>query len=438
MKIAIIGSGYVGLVTGSCLAELGNHVICADIDQKKIAGLKRGISPLYEPGLQELLTKNIKEKKLNFTDSSAEAIQKSDIIFNCVGTPLNNKNLPDTKPTFKVAELFANNLNKPKIFINKSTVPVGTTEKCKKIIQKSKPHIKFSVASNPEFLRQGTAVKDFMTPDRIVIGTEDKDTQNKLKKLYTPLIRAGKPLINTTIKSAELIKYAANSYIATKISFINEIAGYCEKTGIDIKDISSALGMDQRIGTRYLHAGIGYGGGCLPKDIKSLIELGNQSGHDFKILKQAAIVNEKQKKHFISKIIKTINPTNKIFAVWGLSYKPNTDDLRDSPSLEIINALIKKGAILQLFDPSAMPNAKKIFLPSKQIKYARTTYLAAKKANALIILTDWDEFRAVDYKKLKEQMKGTCIFDGRNIINSKAARKNGFKYTGIGNGTLSS
>lgn len=438
MKIAIIGTGYVGLVTGACFAEMGNHIICADNDKQKIASLEKDKSPLYEPGLQELLTKNIAKKRITFTDSSALAIQKSDIVFNCVGTPLTNKKLPNLASTFQVAEIFAQNLDTPKIFINKSTVPVGTTEKCANLIKKITPKKQFKIASNPEFLRQGTAVNDFLNPDRIIIGTNDKKTKETLEKLYAPLTKNGVHLISTQINSAELIKYAANSFIATKISFINEIAGYCEKNNICIHDVSKGLGSDSRIGPRYLHAGLGYGGGCLSKDIKSLIELGNKNSHNFKILKQVSLTNNQQRNKFAAKIIKAVNPANKTFAIWGLSYKPDTDDLRDSPAVEIIKKLKSKEANLQLFDPAAMPNAKKIFPPSKQITYAKTIYQAAKNADALLILTEWEQFRAPDFQKLKKLMKGSYIFDGRNILNPEETQKNNFKYKGMGTKQLTS
>ncbi len=435
MNIAIIGTGYVGLVTGTCFAELGNTVVCVDNAQKKISDLQRQSCPIYEPGLQELIKKNVTKKRLTFTTDGAEAIQASEIVFNCVGTPLNKKGFPDLTETHKVARLFAKNLNNRKIFVNKSTVPVGTGAECKKIIL-SISKKDFHIVSNPEFLRQGTAVKDFMEPERVIIGTENKQTAATMKKLYSPIMRAGKTLITTDIKTAELVKYAANAFIATKISFINEIAGYCEKTGINIGDVSKAIGLDSRIGPKYLNAGIGYGGGCLSKDVKSLISIGRREKSPFGILEKVSVVNTGQRRFFIKKIIDILKKTHAApckIAVWGLAYKPHTDDLRDSPAVEIINALIKAGHILHLYDPAAVANAQKQLPPSTRLKYFTDGNKAATGTAALIILTEWPEFVKTDLKKLKTSMSGRHIFDGRNIFNSDALTAAGFEYHGIAN-----
>lgn len=436
MDIAIIGTGYVGLVTGTCFAEIGNNVICVDKNKNKIKDLKENKIPFYEPYLADLVDRNIKEKRLCFTHDIVSAVKKSTIVFNCVGTPVNKKDLPDLNDVYIAAKKFGQNLNGPKIFVNKSTVPAGTTYECKNIIQeeikKNRNNHKFEIASNPEFLRQGTAVKDFMTPDRIIIGTENKQTEKLMEKLYYPIIRTGKPIINTDIKTAEFIKYVANAFIATKISFINDITAYCEKTGINIREISKAIGLDNRIGPRYLHAGIGFGGGCLKKDLQALISEGKKHGKRFKLIEQTAKTNENQRNAFFNKIVKNILIKNKKIAVWGLSYKPKTDDLRDSPSIDIIKKLLDGGANLNLFDPAAMANAKQHLPESKKIKFFKNSLNAVQNADALIILTEWDEFRSINFIKLKKLMKGNILFDGRNVIDPEEAKKAGFKYFGVG------
>ncbi len=437
MKIAIIGTGYVGLVTGTCFAELGNKVICVDRNKAKIAQLKRLSCPIHEPGLKELISKNVKKNRLDFQTNGADAVKKSDIVFNCVGTPLNKKGLPDLKETYKVALLFAKNLSEPKIFVNKSTVPVGTGAECRKIISSiTKNHTQkdFDIVSNPEFLRQGTAVKDFMEPERIIIGTENKGSAQIMKDLYAPFMRRKIPTIFTDIKTAELVKYAANAFIATKISFINEIAGYCQKTGINIKDVSKAIGLDSRIGPTYLQSGVGYGGGCLSKDIKSLISIGKNAHLPFRILEQVSAVNSNRRKNLIRKITaelkKTYGEKPCKIAIWGLAYKPETDDLRDSPAVEIIKTLNKAGHTLHLYDPAANSNAKKNFRPSAKIKYFTDKYASAQSSNALVLLTEWHEFINPDFKKLKSVMKGFLIFDGRNVLDQSKGEKSGLKILG--------
>lgn len=437
MKIAIIGTGYVGLVTGTCFAELGNNVICVDRNKTKIAQLKRLSCPIHEPGLAELIKKNIKNKRLSFQTNGADAIQKGEIIFNCVGTPLNKKGLPDLTETYKVARLCAENLSEPKIFVNKSTVPVGTGAECQKIISSiagTSSQKYFDIVSNPEFLRQGTAIKDFMEPERIIVGTESKRSAQIMKKLYAPFLRKKIPVIFTNVKTAEMVKYAANAFIATKISFINEIARYCQKTGINIKDISKAIGLDSRIGQKYLRAGIGYGGGCLSKDMKSLITIGKKANCPFGILEQVSAVNSNQRKKFIKKITTTLKKYYKDtpceIAIWGLAYKPETDDLRDSPAVEIIKTLNKAGHILHLYDPAANINTAKIFRPSTKIKYFTDKYQTAKNTHALLLLTEWNEFKNPDFKKLKSVMKGPLIFDGRNVLNKSKGEKNNLEIYG--------
>lgn len=434
MDIAIIGTGYVGLVTGACLAELGHKVICADKDKRKIQLLRRLSCPIHEPGLRELIVKNVKEKRLSFTDNTPSAIRNSFAVFNCVGTPLNENGLPNLTETYNVARIFAQNLNNRKIFINKSTVPVGTGATCEKIILSiSKKN--FHIVSNPEFLRQGTAVKDFMQPERIIVGTDDAEASPLMEKLYSPLIRAGKHYIVTDIKTAELIKYAANAFIATRISFINEMAAYCGKNGINIENVAKAIGLDPRIGLSYLRAGIGYGGGCLSKDIKSLISLGKKARTPFHILEQVSAANTRQRTLFAKKITSVLERTYGDrpckTAVWGLAYKPHTDDLRDSPSIDIIKYLQRAGHTLHLYDPAANENAKKLFPPSSRLKYFNDKISAAKGCDALVILTEWPEFSKTGIKKLNSFMRGRHVFDGRNIFNPDRMKSAGFIYTGI-------
>ncbi|EKD63219.1 MAG: hypothetical protein ACD_51C00316G0014 [uncultured bacterium] len=435
MNITVIGTGYVGLVTGTCLAELGNSVVCVDINKDKIESLKKGIIPIYEPGLEELVKRNYKEKRLEFTSDTKSAIQKSEVVFSAVGTPPDKDHRADLTAVMKVAESFGEYINGYKVFINKSTVPVGTSEKVRKIIQeKSGGKYEFDVVDNPEFLREGTAVKDFMNPDRIVAGLRNKNSHAReiIEKIYSPLVRAGRPLLFTDIHSAEIIKYASNSFLAMKISFINEVASFCELAGADITEVAKGIGLDDRIGSRFLHAGIGYGGSCFPKDVKAFIQKGKDIGCEFSILGAVEDVNEAQKTKLVDKLKSEIpNLKNKKIAIWGLAFKPKTDDMREAPSITIINKLLEEGARVSAFDPVAMENAKNIFKKSGVI-FEKTSYDAATAADALLVLTEWDEFRAVDLKKVKKIMKGDLICDGRNIYNKKDMAEMGFKYKSIG------
>lgn len=435
MKITVFGTGYVGLVTGTCFAELGNDVICVDINKKRIENLKKGILPIYEPGLQELLLRNSKNNRLNFSTDSKSGIDFGDIIINAVGTPSGKNGEADLSQVMAVAEDVGKFINRYKIYINKSTVPVGTMDICKALIKKNikirKENIKFDVASNPEFLREGSGIKDTLTPDRVIVGLESDQGKKIIEDLYMPIIRTGHPLILTDIKSAEIIKYASNAFLATKISFINEIASFCEKTGGNIQEIAKGMGLDSRIGPRFLHAGIGYGGSCLPKDVKALIKTGKKFGYEFNIIQATEKVNIIQKTIIIRKLKKEIlNLKNKKIAIWGLSFKPKTDDIRDAPSLTTISSLLKNGASIQVFDPIAMDNTKKIF---PKISYSKTAYEAVKNADALIIMTEWDEFRSIDFKKVKKLMAKHIIIDGRNMYNKDEMIKLGFNYIQVGN-----
>src|SRR3989339_2082376 len=345
MNITVIGTGYVGLVTGTCLAELGNSVVCVDINKDKIESLKKGIIPIYEPGLEELVKRNYKEKRLEFTSDTKSAIQKSEVVFSAVGTPPDKDHRADLTAVMKVAESFGEYINGYKVFINKSTVPVGTSEKVRKIIQeKSGGKYEFDVVDNPEFLREGTAVKDFMNPDRIVAGLRNKNSHAReiIEKIYSPLVRAGRPLLFTDIHSAEIIKYASNSFLAMKISFINEVASFCELAGADITEVAKGMGLDERIGSRFLHAGIGYGGSCFPKDVKALIAIGKKMNVPMTIVKATHDVNDRQRERFFQQLVNTL-PEKATIGVWGLAFKPNTDDMREAPSLDLLPMLVETG-----------------------------------------------------------------------------------------------
>ncbi|MEK7494759.1 MAG: UDP-glucose/GDP-mannose dehydrogenase family protein [Patescibacteria group bacterium] len=434
MKLAFIGTGYVGLVTGVCMAELGHTVVCADIDTRKIALLKRGVMPIYEMGLEDLVEKNVSEGRLTFTTSISKAIKESDVVFSAVGTPEDKKTgKADLQYVYTVAETFAKNLNGYKILVNKSTVPVGTADKCRDIIlHASKGAKEFDVVSNPEFLREGAAIKDFLNPDRVVVGVASEKAKVAMEKIYRPIARAGRPVIVTDIRSAELIKYASNAFLATKITFINEIANFCEKSGANVKEVAKGMGADSRIGSRFLYAGIGYGGSCFPKDVQALIETGKEYGHKFQIIEAADKVNDAQKLRpitFLKKHFKSLK--GKKIAVWGLSFKPRTDDVREAPALYVIDALLQAGARIIAFDPVAEEAFKEAF-SDKRVKYAKNAYAATEDADALLVMTEWDEFRSAEYSELASRMKNRVIVDGRNIFERKEAEAEGFVYYGIG------
>ena len=428
MKIAVIGCGYVGLTSGTCLAELGNDVICVDIDKEKIDMLNNGKIPIYEPGLNELIGRNRKENRLRFTTDIKEAIKDSEIIFICVGTPPKNNGEADLSYVENVAREIAKHMDSYKVIVEKSTVPVETGEKVAETIKLNNKHnAEFDVVSNPEFLREGSAVDDTFNPDRIVIGTDSKKAVGMMKRLYEP-IKA--PIIVTDIRSAEIIKHASNSFLATKISFINAIANICEQTGADIGKVAEGMGYDKRIGKAFLNAGIGYGGFCFPKDSAAFIRIAEKYGYDFKLLKDVQEINEKQKEFFIKKIEKALwNLKGKEIGILGLAFKPNTDDMRFAPSIDIINYLQKEGAKIKAYDPEAVENAKKLL---KDIKYCNDPYEAAESADALLVLTEWNEFKELDLDKIKDLMKSKLIIDGRNIYNPEEMKKLGFNYISMG------
>lgn len=435
MKVTFLGTGYVGLVSGACLAEIGHEVICADIDKKKIAALKKGIIPIYEIGLEEIVDRNVKEGRLKFTSDLKEAIEESEVVFMAVGTPEDKvTGQADLQYVFAVAETFGKHLNGYKIFVDKSTVPVGTAEKVEEIIKKaSKGKHSFEVVSNPEFLREGAAVKDFLNPDRVVIGTKSEKARKMMEQIYRPIARNGRPIMFTDVRSAEIIKYAANAFLAMKITFINEVANFCDVAGGNVKEVAKGLGYDARIGERFLYAGIGYGGSCFPKDVKAFIETGREYDTHFRIIETVSDVNEAQRiKPFIKlKEVFGDKLKNKTIAVWGLAFKPRTDDIREAPGIENIKLFLEAGCKVKTFDPVAMPNTKKV-LEHKNLTYTKKALDALKDVDALVICTEWDEFRVVDYKDLKKLMKGDVIYDGRNVLERSEAEANGFTYYAIG------
>lgn len=431
MKITVVGTGYVGLVTGTCLAETGNTVTCVDIDERKVNKLKSGQITIYEPGLEKLFERNLKEERLSFTTSLAEGIKEAQIVFLALPTPPGEDGSADLRYVLGVAEDMGKLLTDYKIIIDKSTVPVGTAEKVHEAISKNCT-CEFDVVSNPEFLREGVAVDDFMKPDRIVIGTRSDRAKRLLEQLYAPYVRQGNPIIFMDERSAELTKYAANSFLATKISFMNEVAQLCERLGADVDMVRRGIGSDERIGRRFLFPGIGYGGSCFPKDVQALVRSSWEVGYDFKILDAVMDVNERQKVHLVSKIKKYFSDDlqGKHFALWGLAFKPNTDDIREAPALYIIDELIKAGATISAYDPEAMENVKNIV--GDKISFAENQYDALKGADALIIATEWNEFRTPDFLKIVSTLKRKTIFDGRNLFDTTAIRELGFYYESIG------
>lgn len=431
MKIAVVGTGYVGLVTGTCFAETGNDVICVDIDKSKVDKLTNGQITIYEPGLEKLFLRNLREERLSFTTSLAEGVRDAAIVFLALPTPQGEDGSADLKYVLGVADHLGKILNGYKIIVDKSTVPVGTAEKVREAIANNYDG-EFDVVSNPEFLREGVAVDDFMKPDRVVIGTNSERARKLLNDLYSPFVRQGNPIIFMDERSAELTKYAANSFLATKISFMNEIAQLCERMGADVDMVRRGIGGDERIGKRFLFPGIGYGGSCFPKDVKALSKSAKEVGYEFRILEAVMNVNERQKLHLLPKIKAYFNNqlSGRKFAVWGLAFKPNTDDIREAPALYMIEALLDEGAIVHAFDPEAMNNAKQQL--GDKILYAENQYECLEGADALIISTEWNEFRTPNFLKIVTALKQKVIFDGRNLFDTAAIRELGFYYESIG------
>ena len=435
MKIAVIGTGYVGLVTGTCFAETGNEVTCVDIDQKKVDKLSAGEITIYEPGLEKLFLRNLKEERLRFTSNLKEGIKDAKILFLALPTPPGEDGSADLKYVLGVAAELGHILSDYVVVVDKSTVPVGTAEKVHKAIAEN-AKVEFDVVSNPEFLREGVAVEDFMKPDRVVIGTSSERAKKFMNELYAPFVRSGNPLIFMDVRSAELTKYAANSFLATKISFMNEIAQLCERLGADVDMVRLGVGSDARIGKRFLFPGIGYGGSCFPKDVQALVKSSSEADYEFKILNAVMDVNENQKMHLIPKIKSYFNNniSGKHFALWGLAFKPNTDDIREAPALYMIDALLAEGATVHVFDPEAMPNVKQEI--GDKVAYAENQYDALLGADALIIATEWNEFRTPDFLKIVKNMKSKVIFDGRNLFDVNSIGELGFHYESIGRASI--
>jgi len=434
MKISVIGTGYVGLVAGTCLAEMGNDVICVDNNQAKLDLLRKGIVPIYEPGLEELIKTNVSEGRLTFTDNLDAAVKESLVIFIAVGTPQGEDGSADLSAVFEVAKSIALSMNGYKVIVDKSTVPVGTAERVTEIIKANTDH-DFDVVSNPEFLKQGAAVDDFLKPDRVIIGSESQKATEIMQEIYSPFLRTGNPVIVMDVKSAEMSKYAANAFLATKISFINEIANLCEKVGADAEHVRIGMSTDRRIGSQFLFPGLGYGGSCFPKDVKALIKIAQENGCASKILEAADEINKNQRLLFLDKILDYFNGnvSGKKFAVWGLAFKPRTNDMREAPAITIISKLLEKGASISAYDPKAMDTAKEIFGDS--IEYTKTNYDALKDADALILLTEWNEFRRPDFDKVKDMLKNPVIFDGRNQYEPERMAQRGFEYFCVGKKT---
>jgi UDPglucose 6-dehydrogenase len=435
MKIAVVGTGYVGLVTGTCFAETGNKVTCVDIDAKKVQKLSDGIITIYEPGLEKLFQRNLKEERLHFTTNLTEGIKDAEIVFLALPTPPDEDGSADLKYVLGVAEEMGKLLSDYKVVVNKSTVPVGTAKKVHDAIAKNYDG-EFDVVSNPEFLREGVAVEDFMKPDRVVVGTKSERAKKIMSDLYAPFVRQGNPVIFMDEESAELTKYAANSFLATKISFMNEIARLCERIGADVDAVRRGIGSDDRIGKRFLFPGIGYGGSCFPKDVQALVRSSHEVDYNFKILNAVMDVNEEQKLHLMPKIKKYFDNdlVGKKFALWGLSFKPNTDDIREAPALYIIKALLGEGASICAYDPEAMNNVKEQM--DGIIGYAENQYDCLEEADALIIATEWNEFRTPDFETMTKKLKSKVIFDGRNLFDLSAMQQLGYHYESIGRATV--
>lgn len=431
MKIAVVGTGYVGLVTGTCFAETGNDVTCVDIDKAKVEKLTNGQVTIYEPGLEKLFVRNQREERLRFTTSLEEGVKDAAIIFLALPTPPGENGSADLKYVLGVAEDLGKIIKDYKVIVDKSTVPVGTAEKVRDAIAKNFKG-EFDVVSNPEFLREGVAVEDFMKPDRVVIGTSSERAKKIMGDLYSPFVRQGNPVIYMDERSAELTKYAANSFLATKISFMNEIAQLCERVGADVDMVRRGIGSDERIGKRFLFPGIGYGGSCFPKDVQALVKSSSEADYDFKILKSVIDVNETQKLSLIPKVKKYFggNIKGKKFALWGLAFKPNTDDIREAPALDMIEALLKEGASVCAYDPEAMNNVKNLL--GDKVGYAENQYDCLHDCDALIIATEWNEFRTPNFLKIVTALKNKVIFDGRNLFETNAIKELGFYYESVG------
>ena len=431
MKLCVIGTGYVGLVAGTCLASMGNDVICVDKDKEKLENLKKGVIPIYEPGLESLILENVHENRLKFSSDLDFAVKNSKVCFIAVGTPQKSDGSADLSAVFEVAEQIADAMNDYKVVVNKSTVPVGTCEKIAEII-KNKTDCEFDVVSNPEFLKQGAAVDDFLKPDRVIIGAESEKSAKIMSEIYSPFLRTGNPVITMDIKSAEMTKYAANAFLAVKISYANEIANICENIGANAEMVRKGMCADKRIGSQFLFPGLGYGGSCFPKDVKALMALSKEKGYTCEMLTACDNINLRQRYIFINKIFKKLGTdlSKMTFALWGLAFKPNTNDMREAPAITIIKELTKAGAKIQAFDPKAVETAKSIF--GSSISYGDSAYEVLDGADALILATEWNEFRNPDFELIKSKLKTPLIFDGRNQYNIDTMKNYGFDYVCVG------
>ncbi len=436
MKLCVVGTGYVGLVAGTCFAETGNDVICVDIDEHKIASLKKGIVPIYEPGLEELIRRNAAEGRLQFTTDLTSAVRNSLVCFIAVGTPEGSDGSADLQAVMTVAAGIAGAMDGYRIIVTKSTVPVGTADRLREVVASRTSH-PFDIVSNPEFMKEGAAIEDFMKPDRVVIGGSSEKAIDTIKNLYSPFVRTGNPILVMTNRSAEMTKYASNAFLATRISFVNELANLCERVGADVFEVRQGMGTDRRIGHHFLFAGLGYGGSCFPKDVKALIKTAEQNGLKFPLLRAVDEVNDRQKQVLVEKVIARFGEDlrGRCFAVWGLAFKPRTDDMREAPSIVTIERLLGLGAKIQAYDPEAMKEAKKYF--GDRISYHKVNYEALKDADALLIVTEWNEFRRPDFQRIKQLLKSPIVFDGRNIYEPEVMREHGFSYYPIGRGSVS-
>ena len=433
MNIGVIGTGYVGLVVGSCFAESGNDVVCVDNDAAKIEKLQKGIVPIYEPGLPELVERNLREERLAFSTDLDAAVKRSFIIFLAVGTPTSSSGAADLSAVYEVAGGIGRAMDRYKLIVTKSTVPVGTTERIREIIKKETKH-PFDVVSNPEFLKQGAAVEDFMKPDRVIVGADDVRPGELLRDLYAPFVRTGRPVLMMDIRTAEMVKYAANAFLAARISFMNEIANLCEQVGANIEMIRNGIASDSRIGPAFLFAGVGFGGSCFPKDTLALIHTGREHEYDMKILAAVTEVNNSQPLRFVEKVRAHFGGKlgDKRIGVWGLAFKPRTNDMRDAPAIKIIESLLSDGATIAAYDPEAMEEAKKIF--GSRIQLATNNYGCLEGADALLLITEWQTFRNPNFERMKSIMRQHVVFDGRNIYDSEQMRQAGFTYFGVGRG----
>jgi UDPglucose 6-dehydrogenase len=430
MNIAVVGTGYVGLVVGACLAENGNTVVCVDKDEPKIATLLAGRIPIYEPGLEELVSRNVAEERLTFSSDLPGAVRRSDIIFIAVGTPQDEDGSADLRHVLAVAEQIGRAMNGHKVIVNKSTVPVGTAARVREVVARASSH-PFAVVSNPEFLKEGAALEDFLKPDRVVIGTDDPRVEALMRELYEPFVRTGNPVLVMDHASAELTKYASNAMLAARISFMNEMANLCDRLGGDVRMVRMGVGTDSRIGASFLFPGIGYGGSCFPKDVKALIRMGATAGLDMTLVRAVDGVNEAQKLVLLPRLREFLGTlAGKVVALWGLAFKPRTDDFREAPALALVQALLKEGAAVRAYDPKAMAAAREVL--GDRVTFTARSYDAVEGADALVVATEWNEFREPDFQRIRERMRRPAVFDGRNIYNPQTLKELGFHYEGIG------